>query len=426
MMRALFSGVTGLSSHQTRMDVIGNNISNVNTVGFKKSTTTFQDLYSQTLTPASAPSGNLGGTNAKQVGLGASVASVVIQHTPGAAQYTGSPLDLALEGDGYFCVRTPEGIRYTRAGNFNISSTGSLVDSSGYFVQCFGADYQRGDSATAKSTGLEGRATAHFENFTHVTTQTTGGATTSTIAADTLSGVYTFETVKDAGGGALGSLKVFRNGIDTGQTVTAAQTAGGYTIDLKGIGLGSITFSTVAGSGTAPGTNTVEFAEELAQVADFINIEVSNNDGFVANSNIADLSVDQGMYYNVTVDEQGAVVAQLREDYTPPAGSNIPAMAKGEKMILGYVTVATFSNTSGLEKLGGNLYNASPNSGTPSYSQAGAQGVGTIAPSSLEMSNVDLSEEMVNMIITQRGFQANSRIITTTDTMLEELINLKR
>lgn len=178
--------------------------------------------------------------------------------------------------------------------------------------------------------------------------------------------------------------------------------------------------------GTVPGTNTVEFAEELAQVADFINIEVSNNDGFVANSNIADLSVDQGMYYNVTVDEQGAVVAQLREDYTPPAGSNIPAMAKGEKMILGYVTVATFSNTSGLEKLGGNLYNASPNSGTPSYSQAGAQGVGTIAPSSLEMSNVDLSEEMVNMIITQRGFQANSRIITTTDTMLEELINLKR
>lgn len=425
MMRALFSGVTGLQSHQTRMDVIGNNIANVNTMGFKKSTTMFADLYSQTISPASAPTGNIGGTNAKQVGLGASVAAITMNHSPGAAQYTGGSLDVAIEGDGYFCVRTPDGVRYTRAGNFNVSSTGSLVDSNGYFVQCYGADYKVGNTAYAKSTGFAGEVTTSFENFQHVTQDNTGA---STIDPTAQSGIYTFKVIKDTG--ALGSVQIYRNGLDTGKTATVTLANGVYTINLNDpaldLGLGTITFTAQAGAANVPGVGTVDFADELSDVVDFMQIEVSNNDGFTSNGTIGDLVIDQNLYYNVTINEQGAVVGQLREDLPQEAGSDRPAMAAGEKVVLGYIALASFTNNAGLEKLGNNLYAASANSGTASYNIPGSAGVGALAPSSLEMSNVDLSEEMVNMIITQRGFQANSRIITTTDTMLEELVNLKR
>lgn len=429
MMRALFSGVTGLQSHQTRMDVIGNNIANVNTMGFKKSTTTFSDLYSQTISPASAPTGNIGGTNAKQVGLGASVASITMNHNPGAAQYTGGSLDVAIEGDGYFCVKTPDGIRYTRAGNFNVSSTGSLVDCNGYFVQCYGAAYKVGNNAYAKSTGFTGEKSTSFENFEHVTQNPDG---TPSLDPTAQSGVYTFQVIKDvAQGGQLGSVKIFRNGLDTGKVAAVTGPNNGiYTINLNDpnldLGLGTITFAAQAGAANPPTPGTQDIADELADVVDFMQIEVTNNDGFTSNGIVGDMVIDQNLYYNVTINDQGAVVGQLREDLDAEAGSDRPAMAKGEKVVLGYITLATFTNNPGLEKLGNNLYAASSNSGTPSYNIPGEAGVGALAPSSLEMSNVDLSEEMVNMIVTQRGFQANSRIITTTDTMLEELVNLKR
>ena len=140
---------------------------------------------------------------------------------------------------------------------------------------------------------------------------------------------------------------------------------------------------------------------------------------------------DQDVYENVTINEEGAVIAQLKKEGIPigPDGQPIPGaqtMAKGEKVVLGYVALANFPNVEGLEKVATNLYASTANTGRVSYNLAGAGGTGSITPSSLEMSNVDLSEEMVNMITTQRGFQANSRIITTTDSMLEELVNLKR
>ncbi len=140
--------------------------------------------------------------------------------------------------------------------------------------------------------------------------------------------------------------------------------------------------------------------------------------------------IDQNLYENVTINSEGAVIAQLKNQGIPKfndqniAGAQV--MGKGEKVVLGYVALANFSNKEGLEKIAENLYASTSNTGRATYSRAGENGTGSLTPSSLEMSNVDLSEEMVSMITTQRGFQANSRIITTTDSMLEELINLKR
>ena len=421
MMRALFSGVTGLRTHQTRMDVIGNNISNVNTLGFKKSAANFADLYSETVSPASAPTANQGGINARQIGLGVTCNSIVIKHTPGAAQYTGNTLDLAITGDGFFTLRTPDGERYTRAGNLSVSSNGSLVNPSGYFVQCFNSVYQQGNAGEATSVGINGKETkTYFDTFSWEE----GGANIKVAP----SGSYTFELNEN------NKVNVYKNGIlvqedldivdDGGTPVTdASQFAAGteYHIDTE---VGTIKFTSKVA--TDPDNTFASQLVELAGVLENASIEVTNNDTFVAGNTIGDMIIDQDAYENISINEEGAVIAQLKSEGVPPGIDGAQTMAKGEKVVLGYLAISNFTNTEGLEKISGNLYAATTNSGRVTHNLAGDGGTGTITPSSLEMSNVDLSEEMVNMITTQRGFQANSRIITTTDSMLEELINLKR
>ncbi len=546
MMRALFSGVTGLRTHQTRMDVIGNNISNVNTLGFKKSAANFSDLYSETVSPASAPSGNQGGINARQIGLGVTCNSIVIKHTPGTAQYTGNTLDLAISGDGFFTVRTAEGERYTRAGNLSVSSNGSLVNPNGYFVQCFNALYKPGDAgAVSGSSGVTNATATGFNSYTFAP----NNAAITTAA----SGTYTFDinknnkvnmykngiliqedidittadgaTVINAANGfqpnknykvstnlgdvtfttsshTLTGLKGLTNASGTGfenVTFTADNTniptadKGGYsfkvnatdpskidllkdgtpieTIDIKDSANANITTFTAGetytvktatlGSLTFKATNDVDtttLADGAAQLSAILSngsfsvtgpategvagfgtaisnlitlmqnatISISNNDAFIAGNMIGDMIIDQDAYENITINEEGAVIAQLKRAGIPPGIPGAMEMAKGDKVVLGYVALANFTNTEGLEKVASNMYAATANSGRVTHNLAGGGGTGKITPSSLEMSNVDLSEEMVNMITTQRGFQANSRIITTTDSMLEELINLKR
>jgi flagellar hook protein FlgE len=426
MMRALFAGVTGLRSHQTRMDVIGNNIANVNTLGFKKSQTTFSDLFSETISPSSAPSGNSGGINAKQVGLGVSVASVVVKHSPGAAQYTGNPLDMTIDGDGFFVVRTADGNQYTRAGNFTVSSNGSLVDAKGNFVQCYNSVWKQGDAGKSKANSINGESSTYFDNFAYTEDPT---------AIKTApSGSYTFSVDP-----ATGAVKLFKDEIDITPAggLTLAAGAGNilnppltdtgaltdntaYTLTIPG--LGEITFQ--ASADVTAGDGDSRF-QNVADVLNNANIEVINNDGFIAGNTVGDLTIDLDKYYNVSVNEQGAIVAQIKETTLDPiTGSG--TIKAGSNVVLGYVALASFNNVEGLQKAGGNLYVVTPNSGQPRLSTAGSGGVGNITPSSLEMSNVDLSEEMVNMITTQRGFQANSRVITATDQMLEELVNLKR
>ncbi|MGI6152222.1 MAG: flagellar hook protein FlgE [Christensenellaceae bacterium] len=423
MMRSLFSGVTGLRSHQTRMDVIGNNIANVNTIGFKKSVANFADLYSETVSPASAPTAYQGSTNAQQIGLGTSVASIVVKHTPGAAQYTGNTLDLAITGDGYFVMSTPQGNRYTRDGSFGIGTNGMLQNQSGYYVQGYNAVYEQGTIGAAKATDLTGKNTTLFDTFGY-----SAGVTppnNNEFVRNTNAGVYTIEVVGNTGN-VQNDIKVYRNGLEIptptitlNGSATGPFNAVGSSNTLKIDGVGEITFVTQ----TAPGSVAAGL-QDIKSLLSTVEIDITNNDGFINGPTLGNIFADPNLYENVAVTKDGSVVAQIKEAGvygTPPQ-----AFAKGEKVIIGYVALATFTNAEGLEKQGNNLYIQTPSSGGARINRAGNNGAGTINPGSLEMSNVDLSEEMVNMITTQRGFQANSRIITVSDTLLEELINLKR
>ncbi len=451
MMRSLFSGVTGLRSHQTKMDVVGNNISNVNTLGFKKSVTNFADLYSQNVSIATGPSGESGGVNPRQIGLGTKVNSIVIKHSPGAAQYTGNTLDVAIEGDGFFILKTPNGERYSRAGDLALDGAGFLVNQSGYRVQSYNATYVQGSNGRGKASYIDGKSTGNMIDFKYNDDQA---------AIKSLnSGTYTFEVTPSTTPSTVPDVKVYRNGVDVTDSLwgvgaakqpitfskytppVAPATEGTWAafaptdaiaagdilrVNLPGIGNVEFKVDTLpALPNPNPAPSVTVFDQLMKQIPDVIDngyVTVSNNDGFVSGNNRGDMEVSQDKYTNFAINEKGQLIAQLKEDTI----INGTKFAKNEQVVLGYLGMATFANNEGLEKVATNLYRSSANSGNAQYGRPGDEGFGGLTPSSLEMSNVDLSEEMVNMITTQRGFQANSRIITTSDAMLEELVNLKR
>lgn len=264
MLRSMYSGIGGMKNFQTKLDVIGNNIANVNTYGFKKGRTIFKDLVSQQISGASAATAARGGTNPKQVGLGSTLGAIDTVQTQGSLQTTGRSLDLAISGDGFFIVRDGNNDYLTRAGNFYLDNQGYLVNQDGlYVIGIGGGKIQIPNTAKSISIGADGKVT--------------------------------------------------------------------YVVD----------------------------------------------------------------------------------------GNSTPQTA-------GQIALAKLQNPEGLEKVGNNLFQVTTNSGGMNNIAPGTNGAGTIVPGALEMSNVDLSEEFTEMIVAQRGFQANTRIITTSDQILEELVNLKR
>lgn len=299
MLKSLYSGISGMKGFQTKLDVIGNNIANVNTVGFKKGRVMFQDIINQNISGATAPTAQTGGINPKQVGLGTRIGSIDTIHTPGSPMTTNIGTDLAIDGDAYFVV-TPEvgsGADYlTKAGNFTRDASGDLVNSNGYFV-----------------TGV-------YEDATGATQYTKINITEDTV-----------------NGGRFTS----------------------YSIDSNG----------------------------------FIN--VVREDG--ASGKLAYDSTAKAYYLS-------------KND----SGENIS------------IATATVSNPGGLSKVGNTLYETTGNSGNGVMGRIEDINGGHIAAGILEMSNVDLTEEFTELIVAQRGFQANARTITTSDSILEEVVNLKR
>ncbi|MEA4970129.1 MAG: flagellar hook-basal body complex protein [Candidatus Pelethousia sp.] len=584
MMRSLFSGVTGLRSHQTRMDVIGNNIANVNTVGFKKSTVTFKDLYSETISAASAASGTgagtTGGVNAKQIGLGSAVSSISVVHTPGSAQYTGNGMDVAISGDGYFVVQTPTGNMYTRAGNFYTDQAGNLVTADGYYVQTVlpsksavmqyslknvvtdtlknqaggigapsggvirtgnvtadlaetigktykfyftedaktpwtatmnasnfvprgssdvkivvdpdnptaswsNADLQAAVEAAAKDEPkLAKEGSLKLEFVLNEADPDSAPPTPASISlmAGTLElgranltdlankgdhqalafndfGTFEFTVTNNKDTDALTVKEIFdslKNSSDM-PTIALKQNGDWELIATDASGSTVIDKVSVSTTAAAGGGSTGTFKITTTEFGNF-TLNISNNEvvansaalskkleqsyfsldvdskwgveysspGTVLETALQTMNIDFDMYSDLAIDSKGAVIAQLKQDQQLTIDGQTINLEAGAKVVLGYISLANFNNPSGLEKMGDNLYAVSANSGTPTFNMPGSGNAGALSPSNLEMSNVDLSEEIVNMIITQRGFQANSRIITTTDTMLEELVNLKR
>lgn len=385
MLRSLYAGISGLRSHQTMLDVTGNNIANVNTVGFKAGSVQFQDTLSQIVQNSRTPQADAGGTNAAQVGLGTQVAGIRTNFTQGSRQATGVATDLMIAGDGFFVVRNGAETLYTRNGAFSFDASGRMVSADGALVQGWTAT--DGVITTGSPVGdisLPVGATSPA--------QATGSASVKgNLPSDAAVGEQLVRdiTVYDAQGSARQLALTFtRTGAGWDVTDGAATTSLAFA-DGKPTGAASIT-----SGGVAVGLS------EVTGFADLRTVALTGQDGRAPGSLVS---------YTISSD-----------------GSLIGSFSNGASDVLAQVALAAFDNPEGLEKTGSSQYRAGANSGAPAVGTAGAEGFGELASGSLEMSNVDLSQEFTNLIVAQRGFQANARIITTSDEVLQELTNLKR
>jgi flagellar hook protein FlgE len=392
VLRSLFSGISGLRSHQTMMDVTGNNIANVNTAGYKGSQTVFQDTLSQMLQGAGAPQGGAGGTNPAQVGLGVRVGGIFTNFGQGAAQMTGRSTDLMIQGDGFFVVRKDGQDLYTRAGAFNFDSLGQLVSPDGGKVMGWGAvDGAINTNAAAAplslpiGTMLPPKATAGVDVGGNLP-----GDSTSTTP------ITTSITVYDAQGNAIALRTSFTKTSATTWDVT-------ITDGTTTVGPQTMTFSA---DGKTHNTPSMAFGGITVDLADVTN--------YAGVSTVASLSQD------------GSAVGSLQAFSLSPDGTLVGVFSNGLRQDLGRIAMASFNNPPGLEKVGNTSFRATVNSGVAQLGTAGSGGRGSLAGGSLEMSNVDLSQEFTNLIVAQRGFQANSKVITASDEILQDLVNLKR
>ncbi|ADU30751.1 flagellar hook protein FlgE [Evansella cellulosilytica] len=397
MIRAMYAGIGGMKSFQTKLDVVGNNIANVNTSGFKKGRVTFQDLVSQQMSGAATPTDNRGGINPMQVGLGTSMGSIDTIHTQGSLQTTGRDLDIGITGDGFFIVNDGGQSYYSRAGNFYLDENGDLVNANGLRVQ--GYSVVDGELDTNTLGPLQIASGQLIPPQATDEAQFKGNLNSETQVGETVNVPY---PVIDS----LGNMHYLE--------LTFQKQAGNeWTVQAGGQALGNVNFGN-DGSFVAADDMTVNF--NPGNNANPLNIELD----FSRMSQYARNSTADIHYVSGNVD------GTLESYSISQAGEIMGVFSNGEVRLLGQIALATFNNPGGLSKSGNNLYMVSNNSGNPQVGLAGDGGRGMLTGASLEMSNVDLSEEFTEMIVAQRGFQANTRMITTSDEILQELVNLKR
>ncbi|WP_084125126.1 flagellar hook protein FlgE [Demequina sp. NBRC 110054] len=402
MLRSLFAGISGLRAHQTMLDVTGNNIANVNTTGFKSSSVQFQDTLSQVLTNAGAATETAGGTNPAQIGLGVKVAGISTNFQQGASQLTNVSTDMMISGDGFFVVSNGGEQLYTRSGAFSFDSLGRLVTADGSFVQGWAAD----------ATGTVDTNDALSDLTLPVNTLMGATATTEAVFSGNLPSdaevgdTYTRQIdVYDASGGTHTLTLQFVNTATGDWDITA---------DVDGTtasGTGSISFNT---DGSIDTVTLPTLAADAAVGTEAITLNLDDLTGYAELETIA------------ASDQDGQAAGNLQSFAVNADGTIMGTFSNGLKQAIGQIALASFTNPDGLETTGSSTYAATVNSGDAQVGVAGTGARGSLTSGSLEMSNVDLSAEFTNLIVAQRGFQANSRIITTSDSVLEELVNLKR
>ncbi len=550
MMRSMYSAVSGLKTHQTRMDVIGNNIANVNTVAFKSSSVTFSDILYQTTSNASGANATTGtgGVNAKQIGLGTTAAATKVSITSaGASETTGNPFDIRLtdkNSTNFFIVNNGSENVFTRSGSFYVDGSGNLcMSSTGYTVMGWQVDETTGEIRKDTVSALRIMQEKNLTSAPEATTQATIAGVLDENDADVKSdagkvmnlnfydnlgyqytakfaikatakdGEYTVEltSILDSNnkniteGFTQAQMKDIFGDTDTKTTIASYSTTlqnCGYTYDTQTGKLKNTATNqdvTINKDGTLSDNNTKTIKDVFgvsdgnlkniqdsnkANNTDYEFENVTNADGthsfqikktsatsslkfdtkdgkFKSIGNGTEKSVElklnnaklnkNGNFQNITVDFSQCLNYSGKSTIGADAGAVDGTTGKGRKLgamtgifidtsgriygtydngnteLLGQIAVAQFSNASGLEKVGESCYRTTLNSGE-------FDGIGveisadgsSMTTGELEMSNVDLSSEFTSMITTQRGFQANSRVITTSDTLLEELVNLKR
>jgi flagellar hook protein FlgE len=406
-MRALFSAVTGVRSHQVRMDVIGNNIANVNTTGFKASRVTFQDIFSQTISAGSAQ------TTPQQIGLGVGVATTDLFTEAGGLQMTGRELDLAIEGSGMFILRGGDGQNlYSRAGSFSWDADGLLVNpGTGARVQGWMAD-ANGVISSVDQASLSDIQIVRGEMALAQPTSEIAMAGNLDAGAPDSTEYTTTLAVYDSLGRAHSLIMTMTKQSDNMWTSSVEGTNG-----LIATGNVTLQFDTngmlMPGS---PDSMSVDFTPNGA-APQTVNVDLSTvTQGFAgsAGSNVLVRKADgypMGTLESVTIDASGTAFGVYSNGFRRP---------------LAQIGMALFSNPAGLLKVGASSFAETASSGGPQIGRSETGGRGRVVPGNLEMSNVDLSTEFTNLIMTQRGFQANTRIISTADEMMQELVNLRR
>ena len=550
MMRSMYSAVSGLKTHQTRMDVIGNNIANVNTVAFKSSSVTFSDILYQTTSNASGANATTGtgGVNAKQIGLGTTAAATKVSITSaGASETTGNPFDIRLtdkNSTNFFIVNNGSENVFTRSGSFYVDGSGNLcMSSTGYTVMGWQVDETTGeirkDTVSAlrimqeknltsapeattqatiagvldendtdvkndagrvmnlnfydnlgyqytakfaiKSTGTDGKYTVELTSVLDSNNQNIIKNLTkqqisqifgnyqadATLGQYGLSKDYTYnqadQTYQDAAGKkfkqSANDKTVFEEVGNTANIVSITEIFSGITTTIANniknkTNNYNVAFDQTTGQATVTGertsydlvfdTSTGKFASIGGDTpSKMLNMSVLSSGLLNKNGNFQNITVDFSQCLNYENGGKSTIGADAgATDGKTGKGRKLGAMTgifidtsgriygtydNGNTELLGQIAVAQFSNASGLEKVGESCYRTTLNSGE-------FDGIGveisadgsSMTTGELEMSNVDLSSEFTSMITTQRGFQANSRVITTSDTLLEELVNLKR
>ena len=524
MVRSLYSGVAGMVTHQSKMDVIGNNISNVSTYGYKSSRATFRDVYYQTSSSAAAATPASGGTNPTQIGYGSKLGSVDVNHSQSVMSTTGYTLDVAIAGEGYLQVMDADGnIFYTKAGMLDIDAEGNLVDVNGNFVLGVSGEptgraassdrikislpYESAAKASASDTINENTYTvrAAKENeygnvnivFASSSNLPIGQKASATITTSSI--VVTLNSQEKFNN--LAELNREVNNAITAANGGKQHSAGDFTITMSDPSVFNkpLTGDEIAEPDFGVKSGTIELPEDLAQYFSIKSVGDEFSGTGTANMSMT-LSADDTLTitigdYTATVeasqmDQAGTVVMKKNGSSTDsfvlsyPNLSTIKAynidnmtgtvnmtasepssnlgLSQGSFLLsggteggvqtvadltgisindkgiisathptfglmeIGRIDLATFANPAGLSQVGDTYFAESLNSGEPIISIAGTNGTGDILGGTLETSNTDLAHEMADMITTQRGFQACSRLITVSDTMLEELINLNR
>jgi flagellar hook protein FlgE len=403
---SLYSGISGLNTNGNAMSVIGNNIANTNTVGFKASRSVFSDLLSGYVNGS-------GGTS--QVGRGTGLSTVDNLFSQGTFESTESNTDLAIEGEGLFVLEEPTTGQsyYSRAGAFRFDGDGFLVNPEGYRVQGKPFDssgnLSAGDSADIQidiNSAIPANMTANMTLATNlnansdvasgpfdITDPTTYNYASSTTVFDSLGNTHMLTTYFSKTGANAWQYNVVDEGNNTIATSALTFDTNGELLSGGNISMGPLAWN---GDTTA---QTIDFTLDTTQYANDSQVFSQDQDGY-----------GPGSLMKITIDSEGTVTANY---------------SNGERIKVSRLVLAKFANFSGLMKEGQNMFSATDAAGPPRVGVPGAE-LGNLFTNALEQSTVDLASEFVKMITTQRGFQANSRVITTTDEMLSELINLKR
>ena len=441
ILTSLFTGISGLNANGTSLSVIGNNIANVNTVGFKASRAAFSDVLSQSLT----------GSSGSQIGRGVYLSDVSTLFSQGSMETTSSALDFGIDGEGFFLVNDAAGTSYySRAGQFSINKEGFMVNPEGYFLQSYQSNSTGGVTSTIGNIDVSSNTTPPNQTSDVQLTANLDSSkapiatgfdindisnsyhySNSMTVYDSLGNQHPvttyFSKIHEDSSGGTGNYWQW-NAVADGLTGPEVMGRGYLQFDSSGAlvaeDISDMDIDPVSGLGLAAVTSSFTFTggglQNQAINFDFGTGIADGGSGLDGTTQFGSAST------TVFLNQDGYAAGSLKSLSVNQSGIISGLFTNGQTRTVGQVVIGMFTNPDGMTKVGKNLYAQSYDSGQPVLGVPDNGGRGRILANTLELSNVDLAEEFVRLITTQRAFQANSRIITTTDSMLEELVNLKR